>query len=467
MRDGGAVTEPAAVQPESRTKATTNPPAVEALLIRTAAPLELRMELRRSIERCGSISGGFDTLQPNSRSGRARPATVILLSAVLLVSGCASGDAATQAVHPSPLATFAGATLALTGGTLVDGTGGPAIADAVVLVAGNRILAVGSADQIRVPDGVRTIDLAGSTILPGFVNAHVHRGFSDANLRAWAAGGVTTVRDESTSPGQVAGLRELLAGANGDPRLARLVSAGSMLAVPGGYGDLTVGSTEAALEAVDREIDQGAGAVKVALEDGYDGQHDLPKPSAEFLRAVVERAHSRGVPVSGHVTQAAYVPALLEAGIDDIAHVPYDPIPDAVLREMAEKNVYLVPTFTVFRNYGADVDGCMENVRRFHELGGKIALGNDYGGGPGEFEQGIPMYEVEMLSRAGLTPAEVVEASTRNGARVLRLDDEIGTIEPGKAADIVVVGGDALADLQALRNVRVVIHAGAVIRPDA
>ncbi len=134
---------------------------------------------------------------------------------------------------------------------------------------------------------------------------------------------------------------------------------------------------------------------------------------------------------------------------------------------MVEKNVYLVPTFTVFRNYGANVDGCVDNVRRFHELGGRVALGNDYGGGPGEFELGIPMYEVEMLSRAGLTPEEVVDAATRNGARVLRLDDEIGTLEAGKAADIVVVGGDALADLQALRNVRLVIHAGAVIRQDA
>ncbi len=134
---------------------------------------------------------------------------------------------------------------------------------------------------------------------------------------------------------------------------------------------------------------------------------------------------------------------------------------------MVEKNVYLVPTFTVFRNYGANVDGCVDNVRRFHELGGRVALGNDYGGGPGEFELGIPMYEVEMLSRAGLTPEEVVDAATRNGARVLRLDDEIGTLEAGKAADIVVVGGDALADLQAQRNVRLVIHAGAVIRQDA
>ena len=368
---------------------------------------------------------------------------------------------------PSPTpAAFAGATLALEGGNLIDGTGAPAVANAVVLISGDRILAAGSADKVHVPAGVRTIDVHGGTILPGFINAHVHRGFSEPNLSAWAEGGVTTVRDESTSPSQVAGLRDLRARIGRDPELARLISAGSMLGVPGGYGDLTVDSTDAALQAVDQEIDRGVDAVKVALEDGYAGQNGLPKPSPEFLRAVVQRAHSRGLPVSGHVTQAAYVQGLLDAGVDDIGHVPYDAVPDGVLRQMVDQGVYLVPTFTVFRNYVASVDGCADNVRRFVALGGKVALGNDYGGGPGEFELGIPMYEIETMAQAGMSPMQIVQAATSNASEVVGLDEEIGTVTAGKAADILVVGGNPLVDLQALRKLQTVIHSGAEIRSE-
>ncbi len=381
-----------------------------------------------------------------------------------VVAGCqASG--ATPAPTPTAASTPAAkATLAIVHGRLWDGTGAPVVADAVVLVDGDRIVAAGPARSIVVPAGIKTVDAGGGTILPGFINAHVHRGFSQSNLQAWAEGGVTTVRDESTSASQVDGLAALRAQIAANPHLARLVSAGSMLAVPGGYGDLTVATTDEALAAVDRESLAGADAVKVALEDGYAGTSGLPKPSPEMLRAIVERAHAKGLPVSGHVTQAAYVEGLVDAGVDDVAHAPYDAISDAVLRRMVDGKVALVPTFTVFRTYGAPVDGCVDNVRRFHEIGGLVALGNDYGGGPGEFELGIPMYEVEQLAAAGLTPAEVLEASTRDAARVLRKDKEIGTIEAGKQADILIVGGDPLADLQALRHVRTVLHVGVVIR---
>jgi imidazolonepropionase-like amidohydrolase len=382
-----------------------------------------------------------------------------LIVMALLVVACQAPVTTT-----SPPATQAHVTLAIVGGVLVDGTGAEPVRDAVVLIDGDRIVAVGPSGTVGVPSGIATVDAHGGTILPGFINAHVHRGFSTANLRAWAAGGVTTVRDESAAPGQVAGLRQLQAQGEQDATLARLVSAGSMLAVPGGYGDLTVTSIDDAVAAVDLEVDEGVGAVKVALEDGYAGRHDLPKPDLQMLRAIVSRAHERGVRVSGHVTQAAYVPELLAAGVDDVAHVPYDPVPDGVLAQMASSGVYLVPTFTVFRNYGAPVEGCVDNVRRFVAAGGTVALGNDYGGGPGDFELGIPMFEIEELAAAGLTPMEIIEASTRDGARALGLVDEIGTIRAGMSADVLVVGGDPLVDLQALTRILTVVHAGVVIR---
>jgi imidazolonepropionase-like amidohydrolase len=104
------------------------------------------------------------------------------------------------------------------------------------------------------------------------------------------------------------------------------------------------------------------------------------------------------------------------------------------------------------------------NLQNFLKAGGHVALGNDYSPGPGEFEMGIPMYEVEQMSRAGMTPLQIITASTRNGAIVSGIDDRVGTLAAGKIADILIVAGDPLADLQNLLEVRMVIHNGTIIR---
>ncbi len=387
----------------------------------------------------------------------------VILSTLLLASLAGCGSANNPA---KPGGTQAAATLALANGTLIDGSGADPIPNAVILIAGDKILAAGSQKTIPLPAGVRTIDLAGATILPGFINAHVHRGFNKANLQAWAQGGVTTVRDEGTSTGQIAQLKAFRAEVAADPQYARLISAGSMLAVPGGYGDLFVASPEEARKAVLTEIEQGVDAIKVALEDGYAGQHGLPKLTPEELQAIVRTAHAQGKPVSGHITQGAYLQPLLEAGVDDIAHLPYDFIPPASLQQMVRQGVYLTPTFTVLRNYGVPAGTLQDNLRTFIGLGGKVALGNDYGGGPGDFELGIPLYELEMMSQSGMTAMQVILACTLNAAHVLRIEHEAGTLEPGKFADILVVQGDPLQNLQALTNISLVIHNGVVIRED-
>lgn len=357
-------------------------------------------------------------------------------------------------------------TLALLHATLIDGTGADPTADAVILLAGDEILAVDRAGQLAVPDGLTTVDLTGLTILPGFINAHVHRGFSKDNLKAWAEGGVTTVRDEGSSTSQLSGLKAFQAEIEADPHYARLVSAGVMMAVPGGYGDLFVTSPEEARQAVLDEAAQGAQAVKVALEDGYAGTTGLPKLTPEELKAIVTAAHEQNLPVSGHITQGAYLQPMLDAGVDDVAHLAYDFVSPTTLKQMVEQDVYWVPTFTVFRNYGAPAAALRNNLRMFVELGGKVALGNDYGGGPAQFELGIPMYEINMMSQSGLTAMQVIQAGTLNAAHVLRLDAQIGSVEPDKQADFVIVEGNPLEDLLSLTRIKKVIHNGVIIRDE-
>lgn len=355
--------------------------------------------------------------------------------------------------------------LVLVNGTLIDGAGLEPVPDAVLVIQGERILAVGPKTEIDIPRGAKVIDLAGAVILPGFINAHVHFAFDEQKLEAWAQGGVTTVRDEGIVSSE--GLEDLMKRrdeSNRNPQRARLVSAGYMMTVPNGYGDLFVTSPDEARQKVFEELDLGVDLIKISMEDGYAGRSGLPKLTDEEITAIISAAHERGRLVSGHITQAAYLEQLVELGVDDIAHNAYDLVPVEVWQEMAAKDIYMTPTFTVFRNYGAPIATCVLNLRNFLQAGGQVALGNDYGGGPGEFELGIPMYEVEQMSRAGMTPMQIITASTQNAAIVSGIDDQVGTLEAGKIADVLVLSGNPLDDLQNLTHIRMVIHDGVIIR---
>jgi imidazolonepropionase-like amidohydrolase len=364
----------------------------------------------------------------------------------------------------------AGATLALINGTLIDGTGAAAVRNAVVAVgADGRIVAVGRHGDGPIPAETTVIDVGGATILPGFINAHVHDSYSAANLEAWAAAGVTTVRDEGINASG-ASLADLIARRDGEwlePRYARLVSAGWMITAPGGYGRMGVSSPEAARQFVIDEIEAGADLIKVAVEDGIAGRTDLPVLPADALAAIVSTAHERGKRVSAHITDARFLQTVVSAGVDDAAHAVWDTASDTLFREMISRRIVMVPTLTVFDAYDS-LAGAQACVRRFAALGGEIALGSDYTDIPQNnfphFELGMPMHEIECLTGAGLTPMRIIVAATRNAARVCGLGDELGTLEIGKTADVLVINGDPLTNLSALANPRLVIHLGQVIR---
>jgi imidazolonepropionase-like amidohydrolase len=378
---------------------------------------------------------------------------IIFLGITLLLSGC--GDSIDE--HSQ--------LLVLVNGRLINGTGADPIPNAVIIIKDGHIATVGSHDDVEIPDGAQVIDVGGGTILPGFINAHVHDSFEEENLIAWAQGGVTTVRDEQIHSDlpldEVMALRDDW---NSDPHSARLISAGYMLTVPGGYGKMPVTSPADTRQTVLDELAAGVDLIKLSMEDGYAGTRGLPKLSDEELDAIISTAHEQGALVSGHVTQAKYLEILVEAGVDDIAHIPYDLVSTDAWQQMVAKNIYMTPTFTVYRNFNAPVSVCVNNLRNFITLGGKVALGNDYGGGPGEFELGIPMYEIEKMSEAGMTPMQIIVASTLNAAHVSGIEEQLGTLEAGKIADVLVLRGDPLKDLEALKDIQLVIHEGIIIR---
>jgi len=344
-------------------------------------------------------------------------------------------------------------------GRFIDGTGAAPVEDGAILIVGERIAAVGGAGQVEVPTGATVIRTEGTTTLPGFINAHVHNTYNRTNRRIWAQAGVTTVRDM----GERLGVPwfTLADRLNRDPELARAVCVGPLVTVPGGYPiagndfpSLTVESPEDARSRISQLIQDGADAIKITLTFGR-----APTLSLEEARAIVETAHQQGIPVTVHATELEALQRALDAGVDDIGHIVTDRVPDSLIERMVVENVAWVPTFEALRGQGKD------NLRRFVAAGGRVALGNDSGYLSG-LQLGMPMREIAIMHEAGLTPMHVLMAGTRDAAFVCRRLEALGTLEPGKLADLLVVRGDPLDDLNALTDVLLVIRSGTVIRDE-
>jgi imidazolonepropionase-like amidohydrolase len=362
------------------------------------------------------------------------------------------------------------ADVALVNGVLVDGTGASPVPDAALLIRGDRIAAVGPSDSVLLPDSTDVIDVHGGTILPGLINSHVHRAYAAHNLRSWARGGVTTVRDLGADPEDpLFAIRDSLLR---DSRNARLVAAGPLVTVPNGYpmvpfgsrSGLPVTSPEDAAAKAAELLDRGADLIKVAAESGGAFGMRIPCLSSEELAAIVSVAHNRGAQVSAHVLVSQDLERALDAGVDDIAHMVCDRLSEELIGRIVSHGVYHVPTMELWRNVGYDLDQvAADNLRRLVKAGGKIALGTDYVGYTGVFDLGMPMHEIASMHDAGMTPMQIIVAATRNAAHVCGLGDELGTLEVGKIADVLVVDGNPLHDIHALSNVRLVLRDGKVV----
>jgi imidazolonepropionase-like amidohydrolase len=385
-------------------------------------------------------------------------------------------------------------------GTIIDGTGNPPVAEGAVIVRGDLILAVGDEAELEIPRSARVLDAGGGTIMPGVINSHAHGTADPAVRRAFLIDGVTTVCDLGTSLDRLPSFEQ---SSVPEGPSARGFWAGPVITAPDGYPGPVYGSQfnyevatpEEAREAVADLLSRGASMIKIALAPG-DPRDPWPILDVDRVRAIVEEAHSRSVLVRAHVFEPYLVENIvLPTGIDVIEHSPFPilapeeensvlesddprtqlfdvvaPEYERLLARVVERGVVMVPTLDahiggMFKKRDRSrveqivVDVHVEAVRRFHALGGVLALGNDYGANPA-VELGMPLTEMKLLLAAGLAPLEVIEASTRNAAYVCGQADSLGTLEPEKLADVIIVDSDPLADLEAMDRVVAVVKGG-------
>lgn len=358
--------------------------------------------------------------------------------------------------------------IAITNGILMDGTGSEPLQDAIILIEGEYIKSVGTGSGLEIPAGTEIVDVQGSYILPGFMNTHVHSGYVESNLREWAISGVTTVRDVgnfATTPEEGFSIRDSLLQ---DNRNARLVAAGPLVTTVGGYGNYPVTSPDDAEETINELIDAGADLIKIAIEDNLQGR-TWPMLSMEEIIRITQTAHSRNKLVTAHISRSHHLDRAIQGGVDDVNHMIVNGVPDSLVAAMIEMDMYWVPTLELWDGVSGlhhlswDITA-KNNLGRFVEAGGKVALGTDYDGYVTPFDLGMPITEIRLMEESGMTPMQIIVAGTKHAAHVCDLEDELGTIEPCKIADIIVVNGNPLDSLEFLLDIRMVIHNGEIIK---
>ena len=395
---------------------------------------------------------------------------------------------------------------------LVDGRAATAIPDGAVLVDGSKIVAVGSADRVAPPTGevVRELSFPEGTLLPGLIDVHVHLTFGTPgrsyeevmsedsddlmlvravrNCQTHLEAGVTTVRDCGARNRTTLSLRE--AAAHGLFPSPRLLVSGPPITRTGGHFWWCNGEADG-VEGVQRQarllLKAGVDFLKVMASGGGTKGTDQGQASytLEEIAAAVREAHHAGKLTTAHCLAADSVANAVAGGIDQVEHINFIH-PDGsrrfdlgVAERIVEKGIYVSPTIqTGFRQIERlgqqaklspedrrrldDLEYKLETklrfVNRFRELGAKIVAGTDAIATFGDYAIGL-----ELLARAGLTPMEVLQAATRVAAEAIGLGDLVGTLEAGKAADVIVVNGDPTADISATGSIALVMRDGELI----
>lgn len=368
-----------------------------------------------------------------------------------------------------------------------------------VLVEGKEIAAVGPG--LPVPEGAEVIEGAGKTLLPAMIDAHVHAGDSDENLRQSLVFGVGLAIDMFGPPKQLAA-RHAAEEARTLDALADLRGACTLATAPGGHGTEfgvpipTLTTPTEAPAFVDARVAEGADFVKIVLEE------DMPTLGRETFRALVKASHARGKLAVVHVGKQHEARLALEEGADGLAHLFYDSEPASDLGALAaDKKAFVVPTLTVLARHcgvrpgiavaddpelapylspGADkklrksykgedapcIGRAFAAVRAMRAAKVPILAGTD-AANAGTAHGASLHGELSLLVEAGLTPTEALAAATSVPARVFSLPGR-GRIEKGARADLVLVAGDPTTDVKATRAIVAVFKLGArIARPRA
>jgi imidazolonepropionase-like amidohydrolase len=353
---------------------------------------------------------------------------------------------------------------------LIDGTGAEPVEDGAVVIEEGTIIAVGPEAQIALPSNARVIDAHGGTIMPGVIDPHTHFTHllleSQDVLSPWLQTGVTTVQDLGTRWYLVAYFRSAVASLEQPPRVQ---FAGPIITAVGGYpnndwSDYGVATVEEARAFVAQIIDeQDVEVIKIAIERGYGIDYEeegLPVLTPAQVAAITDEAHKHGRIVIAHVTDAAELEIAVENGVDVLAHAPISPVSDQVLRAAIAKDVPMITTVGAWADIEDRPYYALQNAVRYWELGGRIVIGSDYPFAP----PSMPLDEFRLLSRAGVPNMSLIVAATNNAAGALGRADDLGTLEVGKVADVIVVAGDPIADIEAMAHVESVVLEGRVVK---
>jgi imidazolonepropionase-like amidohydrolase len=391
---------------------------------------------------------------------------------------------------------------------LIDGTGAAPVPDAAVLIDGDRISWAGAAADAAPPADAVRVDLGGNTICPGFFDCHVHFGLPGSSgsplekalkppsygyfelierLRVTVCNGVTTARDLM---GIDTGVREAVAA--GLIEGPRLLVAINMLSQSGGHADFhlpsgidlggligayLVDSVDAARKRARELLRAGADVIKVASSGGVSSPNDDPTwlgMRREMIAGIVEEAHNYGGrPVAAHAIGYAGIKAAVEAGVHSIEH-GYA-LDDDLRQQMVAQGTFLVPTLLeTMSPVTATAQGAAKSAK-WHALahdsiaasaaaGIRIAAGTDAGLSP---DHGTNLKELGLLVKfGGLTPLQAIVAGTLTSAQLCGVGDKLGSVQQGKTADLVVVQGDPLTDIDRLgdpANILLVVKDGRTV----
>ena len=405
------------------------------------------------------------------------------------------------------LAANAAGTIAIVGGTVVDLEGKAPIENAVILVEGEQIAAIGKAGSVNIPDGAEQIDARGTWLIPGLMNMHVHLGLvlpgkmkaelyneseaalalrMAANARESLQAGVTTIRlTGELAHADLALMRAINKGQADGPRI---FSAGEALTITAGHGSKKDQKTKydgpyELVKAARTQISAGAKWIKIAISGGIatDGgglAEALMMP--EEIHAVIDAAHRFGAKVTAHSGSPAATDIAVDAGLDCVEHGYF--LDRKTLKKMKEHGTWLVPTIVVsqpatqpfFERIGSPPwylerrnsagKAHWRALEMAIEEGVNIALGTDQM--PAEPNDGTTATarEAQYYVEAGMTSLQALRSATIETARMLEAEDEIGSLEQGKYADIVAVNKDPTQDIKALRNILLVMKGGKVYR---